>query len=243
MEWRDEALIIGVRRHGETSAIVELFTPQRGRHLGLVRGGRSRRMQPLLQLGNSVDVHWYARIDEHLGTYTLEITRARAALIMESAAGLHGVQWLCHLLRLTPERESHPALSETALLVAENLHIPEIAAPLMARFELGLLSELGFGLALDICAVTETTENLTHVSPKTGRAVCADAAAPYLDRLLPLPRFLVEAGATADAQSIEQAFNLTGFFLERNIFGPRGLDLPDARLNFIRTTTTLKSIG
>ena len=233
MEWRDQGLIIGVRRHGETSAIVELFTPQRGRHLGLVRGGRSRRMQPLLQLGNSVDVHWYARLDEHLGTFTLEITRSRAALLMESAVGLHGIQWLSHLLRLSSEREPHSVLYDTALLIADHLHQPEICPALMARFELGFLSELGFGLSLDECAVTGCNDELNFVSPKTGRAVCDEAAAPYKDRLLPLPKFLCHAAMPTDKQSLTDAFSLTGFFLDRNIFDPRGQAMPDSRAGFI----------
>jgi len=237
MEWRDQALIIGVRKHGETSAIVELMTQARGRHLGLVRGGRSRRMQPVLQLGNGVSAHWYARLDEHLGTYELEITRARAALIMETAAAVHGVQWLCALLRLLPEREAHPALYASALVVADHFDKIAIAAPLLARFELGLLGELGFGLALDECAATGATQNLTYVSPKSGRAVCEAAAQPYKDRLLPLPGFLRDNGQPPEGDNLADAFRLTGFFLERDIFTPRGLLVPDARQSFIACLT------
>ncbi len=176
MEWRDQGLIIGVRRHGETSAIVELFTSERGRHTGLVRGGRSRKMQPLLQLGNSVHAHWHSRLDEHLGTYNLEMSRSRAALLMESPTSLHGLQWLCQLLRLSSEREPHPVLYQTALIVAEHLSDAATCGALMARFELGFLSELGFGLALEECAVTGSNQALNFVSPKTGRAVCDEAA-------------------------------------------------------------------
>ena len=75
MEWTDEGIVLGVRRHGESSAIVELLTRGHGRHLGLVRGGSGSRMRPLLQPGNSVRAVWRARLDEHLGTYVIEGTR------------------------------------------------------------------------------------------------------------------------------------------------------------------------
>ncbi len=233
MEWRGEGLIVGVRRHGETSAIVGLMTPLSGRHLGLVRSGRSRRMQPVLQLGNSVTAHWYARLDEHLGTFTLELDQARAAALMESAAGVHGVQWLCAMLRLLPEREAHPALYQSALIVVDHLVRIDMAAPLLARFELGLLSELGFGLALDECAATGTQEDLIYVSPKSGRAVSRLAGAPYRDRLLALPRFLQQPQSIPDIQDLADAFRLTGYFMERDIFGPRGMAIPEARQSFI----------
>ncbi|MEO1746767.1 MAG: DNA repair protein RecO, partial [Pseudomonadota bacterium] len=60
MEWVGEGIIIGTRKHGETSLIVELMTRERGRHLGLVRGGRSRKLQPVLQPGNRLAVTWRA---------------------------------------------------------------------------------------------------------------------------------------------------------------------------------------
>ena len=241
MEWRGGGLIIGVRRHGESSAIVELMTPLNGRHLGLVRSGRSRRMQPVLQLGNSVSAHWYARLDEHLGTFTLELEQARAAALMESASGVHGVQWLCALLRLLPEREAHPALYQSALIVLDHLIKIDVAAPLLARFELGLLSELGFGLALDECAATGAREDLIYVSPKSGRAVSRSAGAPYRDRLLSLPQFLRDSLSDPAAQDLADAYSLTGYFMERDIFGPRGTSLPTARDSFLSCLNMRKS--
>jgi len=113
MEWRDEGLIIGIRRHGESAAIVEVMTRDHGRHLGMVRGGRSQRMQPVLQPGNSVSCVWRARIEEQMGTLTVEPIRTRAAMIMGSGLALQGVNLLGALLRLLPERDPLPALFET----------------------------------------------------------------------------------------------------------------------------------
>lgn len=232
MEWRDEGLVIGLKRHGETSVILELMTRNHGRHLGIVRGGRSRRMQPLLQPGNSVEAVWRARIDEHLGMYAIEATELRAARLMESPLALHGINHMGALLRLMAERDSHPALYETVKLIVEHLGEMRIAPALIVRFELAILSELGFGLDLSVCAATGKCEDLVYVSPKSGRAVCREAGLPWHDRLLKLPEFMSQTrglDATPDAQDLRDAFALTGFFLQRDLFAPRGLPMPDER--------------
>jgi DNA repair protein RecO (recombination protein O) len=235
MQWSDEGIIIGTRRHGETSLIVELMTPAHGRHLGLVRGGRSRQRQPLLQPGNSVLATWRARLDSHLGHYTMEGTTERAARLIENAAGLYGIQALAALFRLLPERDPHPKLYDGLLAILDFLDDPLIAGGLIVRFELKLLDDLGFGLDLDQCAATGRNDDLAYVSPKTGRAVSRSAGEPYHDRLLPLPSFLMEAPSAArpDAEAVNDAFNLTGYFLARHVYEPRGLEPSDARAAFI----------
>src|SRR5690606_24311499 len=192
MQWTDEGIIIGTRRHGETSLIVELMTPAHGRHLGLVRGGRSRRWQSVLQPGNSVTVTWRARLHEHLGHYVLDATVQRAARLIEGASGLYGIQTLAALLRLLPERDSHPHLYEALGAILDFLDEPLVGGGLIVRFELKLLDELGFGLDLDRCAVSGTSDDLVYVSPRSGRAVSRAAGAAYQSRLLPLPAFLRE---------------------------------------------------
>ena len=225
MEWRDEGIILGARRHGETSAILEVMTRAHGRHLGLVRGGRSRRMLPVLQPGNRVEVGWRARLDEHLGNFTVEPLALAAGRIMESACAVFGIQTLGAHLRLLPERDSHPRLHEALGVVIDHLGEPLLAAELMVRFELLVLEELGFGLDLSECAATGARERLVWVSPKTGRADSRDAGAPWADRLLPLPAFiLTEAGEErAPIDDAEAGMRLTGYFLRRDLFEPRGL--------------------
>ncbi len=235
MEWRDEGLIIGIRRHGESAAIVEVMTRDHGRHLGMVRGGRSQRMQPVLQPGNSVSCVWRARIEEQMGTLTVEPIRTRAAAIMGSGLALQGVNLLGALLRLLPERDPLPALFETAEIIASHLDDPAMGPALMVRLEMAVLSELGFGLDLTECAASGVKDDLIYVSPKSGRAVSRDAGEPWRDRLLPLPDFLaatrLEAGASR--ADVLAGFALTGFFLERDVFGPRGVKAPEARRAFI----------
>ena len=235
MEWRDEGVIIGGRRYGETSVILEVMTRGHGRHLGLVRGGRSRRMAPLLQPGNEVEVTWRARLDEHLGTYAVETTRQQAPSLMAQGATLHGLNLVTALMRLLAEREPCEALYEAARTILATLQQPEIAAALIVRLEAAILAESGFGLDLERCAATGTSDDLAYVSPKSGRAVSRGAGAPYGDRLLPLPAFLREDETVADvgAADVRAGFTLTGFFLERDLFAPRGQPLPAAREAYI----------
>jgi DNA repair protein RecO (recombination protein O) len=235
MEWRDEGLIIGVKKYGETSVILEVMTRGHGRHAGLVKGGRSKRMQPLLQPGNETMLVWRARLEDHLGLYVLEPTKLRAARLMASAAALQGINLLGALLRLLAEREPHEALYEAACVIVEHLEDKDIAAVLFLRFELAVLAELGFGLDLEACAATGTTQDLVYVSPKSGRAVSAAAGAPYHDKMLPLPDFLRPKAQNPSPSLAEicAGFTLTEYFLRRNLFEPRGLPLPDSRGAFL----------
>lgn len=229
MEWRDDGLIIGTRKHGETSVIVEAMTRAHGRHFGLVKGGCSKRMQPLLQPGNHAEFVWRARLDQHLGTFLVEPVHLRTARLMASAEALHAVCLVAALLRLGPERDPHPALYEMAMQIAGGIDTPEILAPLMVRFEAKILAQMGFGLDLEKCAATGATNNLVYVSPKSGRAVSKAAGEPYKARLLPLPAFLRGEIAAPSPADIRNGFRLTGFFLLRDLFGPRGQTLPEAR--------------
>jgi len=234
MEWQDEGLVIGARKHGETSVILELMTRAHGRHLGVVRGGRSKAMRPVLQPGNLVAATWRARLEDHMGAYAVEPLASRAARYLDRGAALHGVATLAALLRLLPERDPHGELFEAADAIASVLGSAD-AAPMMARFELALLGALGFGLDLESCALTGTRDDLAYVSPKSGRAVNRAAAAPWREKLLPFPRFLQEEGAAASAQEVAEAFRLTGFFLARDVFAPRGATMPASRDLFIGT--------
>jgi DNA repair protein RecO (recombination protein O) len=239
MQWIDEGIVLGVKRHGETSAILELMTRERGRHLGLVRGGSGTRLRGLLQPGNSLRATWRARLDEHLGHYAVEAVNLRAAGFLGAAHAVHGVTHLAALGRLLAEREPHPRVYAALETILDNLEEPLLAAPLIARFELAFLAELGFGLDLGSCAATGQTADLTYVSPRSGRAVSRAAGDEYRDKLIRLPRFLGTQDEPASAADLEDAFALTGFFLERHAFGPRGLALPAARARFVAAIARL----
>jgi DNA repair protein RecO (recombination protein O) len=231
MEWRDEAIVLSTRPLGEGGVVVELMTAEHGRHLGLVRGGRSRRLAAVLQPGNGVAAVWRARLEDQLGTFRVEPVASRAAALTESAVGAFGLTLAAAHLRLLAEREPHRFLYETLGVVLDHLDDPAVAGPLMVRFELALLDELGFGLDLAACAATGATRELAYVSPKSGRAVSREAGAPYRDRLLPLPRFLVDRTANAPPEpgEIRDGFRLAAFFLERHVLEPRGKALPPER--------------
>lgn len=232
MEWTGEGLIIGVRRHGETSVIAEVMVEGRGRCLGLIRGGRSTKLSATLQPGNSVQLTWRARLEEHLGTFNLELTDARAAGLIVDRTRLYACQLLCDHLRLLPERDPHDRLLGLTIRALDGTTTPLDLGMALARFELTLLDELGFGLDLSSCAVTGVTSGLTHVSPKTGRAVCLAAAAPYLERLFELPAFLT-SNAPATPDDLAAAFALTGHFLDMHVWSARQLDQPATRASLI----------
>ena len=232
MQWSGEGLLIGVRRHGETSVIAEVMVAGKGRTLGLVRGGRSTRLAATLQPGNTVQVHWRARLEEHLGTFGIELIDARAADLIADRLRLYACQLICDHLRLLPERDPHDRMLALAVEVLEPAP-PLRLAMALARFELALLDELGFGLDLGACAVTGRTDELTHVSPRTGRAVSREPAKPYCDRLLPLPHFLI-AEAEATPREVAEAFRLTGHFLHLHVWDVRALAPPPIRDTFIR---------
>lgn len=238
MEWRDEGLVVGVRKHGETSVILDLFTAERGRHAGLVQGGRSRRLRPLLQPGNSLVATWRARTEDQLGTLVVEPLRLRAGGMMGSASALHALNHLCALLRLFPEREAHPGLHETVELMLERIDETPVFPILLVRFELQVLADLGFGLDLARCGATGRTDNLVFVSPRTGRAITREAGEPYRDRILPLPPVLQMPGVSdsAPAAEIRAAFRVTEHFLQRDLFGPRGFAVPLDRLAYLSAT-------
>ncbi len=230
MEWSDEAIILSVKAHGETAAVVELFTRSHGRHSGLVHGGRSRKARPTLQMGNHVDAIWKARLAEHLGHMSVELRRGYAALAMEDPAALAGLTSMCALARLLPERDPHPALYEVTLFVLGFLDDATVWPALMVRWELVLLQELGFGLDLKACAATGVNDQLIYVSPKSGRAVSASAGEPYKDRMLALPGFLTSArDRHATREDVAAGLALTGYFLEQRILAPRGERLPESR--------------
>lgn len=235
MEWHDEGLVIGIKRHGETSVILEVMTADHGRHLGLVKGGRSRRMQPMLQVGNSARLVWRARLDEHLGMFTVEPTILRTGTLMESEEALHAMAHVASLLRLLAERDPHPGLYDAASRIADHLVDATPLAELLVRFEAKILAETGFGLDLACCAATGTTEDLVYVSPRSGRAVSSAAGEPYKTKLLPLPAFLLGRNGPSEPTpaEIRAGFRLTEFFLLRDLLGPRGAALPAARGAFL----------
>jgi DNA repair protein RecO (recombination protein O) len=233
MQWTDEGIVLGVKRHGESSGILELLTRGHGRHLGLVRGGFSARLKPILQPGNSVSVTWRARLDEHLGTYTVEPLALRVANFFAAPHAIYGVTHLAALMRLLPERDPHEGLHDTLATILDRLDDAFVAAPMVVRFELQVLAELGFGLDLSECAATGVSDELDFVSPKSGRAVSRGAAVPYADRMLRLPAFLRDEQMQPQGRDLADGFALTGFFLTRRALEPRGLSLADERAHFI----------
>jgi len=233
MQWTDEGIVLGVKRHGEGNAILELMTREHGRHLGLVRGGSGSRLKPVLQPGNCVSATWRARLDEHLGKYSVEALNLRAAGFFSSAHAIYGIGHLAALMRLLPERDPHLGLYQSLDAIFGRLDDATSAAPMVVRFELQLLSEIGFGLDLERCVATGASGDLVYVSPKSGRAVSRLAGEPWADKMLRLPAFLQDREIEPTGPDLADGFALTGYFLTRYVLEPRGLALGDERAYFI----------
>ena len=234
MEWSDDAIVLAVRAHGESGAILEALTREHGRHAGLVRGGASRKSKSVLQPGNHLRVVWRARLAEHLGSFAVEPVKLRAGSILEHRDALAGLNAFTNVASaVLPEREPHQSVFEAGEILLEAIAEDGFAhwGPLYVRWEAGLLEELGFGLDLSQCAATGATDDLAFVSPRTGRAVSRAAAGPYKEKLLPLPAFLLGSqNATATMEEIAAGLRLTAYFLLDRVLAPHNKALPAARI-------------
>ncbi len=230
MEWRDQGILLTSRRHGETSAIVEAFTPGHGRHLGIVRGGAGRRIAPILQPGAQLDLAWRARLEDHLGSFAVEPVKSRAAGVMGDRLALAGLNAVTALLSFTlPEREPHAPLYHRSVALLDMLGTSGHWPLAYLHWELTLLDEMGFGLDLSACAVTGAGEGLAYVSPRTGRAVTEAGAGAWKDQLLPLPGCMLALRAAPDAE-VAQGLRVTGHFLHHRLAAALGdRPLPPAR--------------
>lgn len=233
IEWQDEAALLATRPFGETSVIVEVFSAAHGRHAGVVRGGTSRKVAPLLQPGAQLSVAWKARLDSHLGSFTVEPIRSRAAVAMGDRLALAGLNAVCSLLVMVlPERESHPAFYDRTIALLDLLGQSDVWPLAYLRWEQALLDEMGFGLDLSACAVRGVNEELIYVSPKSGRAVSWEGAGAWADRMLPLPEVLAGKGDASNAE-IAKALGTTGYFIEHRLIkslGDRPVPAARARL-------------
>jgi DNA repair protein RecO (recombination protein O) len=228
MEWSDHGIVLSARKHGETAAILSVLTSEHGRHAGLVRGGAGRRQRGVLQQGNFVAVTWRARLEEHLGAFTVEMLHSISAQWLDDPGRLAALSAATAIVDFAvPEREPDVNIYRGLRTLIAALDEDDWGVA-YARWEFALLGELGFGLDLSACAATGQTDDLAYVSPKTGRAVSRAAGQVYHDKLLPLPGFLLDDGPET-TDEVAEGLRLTGYFLDRRLFAPHQRQLPDAR--------------
>ena len=234
MEWRDRGILLRARPHGENAAIVEIFTPAHGRHMGVVRGGTGRKIAPILQPGAQLDVAWRARLEDHIGTFSVELIRSRAAQSMSDRLALAGLNSVTALLSFgLPEREPHLTLYDQSTQLLDLLDQPDLWPLAYLRWEMHLLEVLGFGLDLSCCAATGSEEDLIYVSPRSGRSVSAAGAGVWASRLLALPPCMLGLG-TAPDDEVAQALWTTGHFLHHHLAEEiLQRPVPEARARFL----------
>ena len=225
MEWRSVGILLAARKHGETSLIIDTFCPGHGRYLGVVKGGASRKFAPILQVGAQLDLTWKARLQDHLGSFKVELVRARTVHAMSDrilAAGLMSVSTI--LSRVLPERQAYDNFYRTTEDLLDLLNQPNIWPMAYLRWELELLTVLGYGLDLSKCAVSGSTEKLRYVSPRTGRAISEQAAGEWVSKLLHLPSIILKGSGNSD--SIIDGLKLTGYFLTKKVFNELSVRSP-----------------
>ena len=231
MEFESDAFVLSARSHGETGAIVDLLTEDRGRYVAHVAGGASRKMKPFLQAGARVIVRYRARTSEQLGSAVLEPVGEGPSSLFDDPLALAGLAAAAAVAQgALPEREPHPGAFLAFEALTSAFAHPEIWPAVFVRFEAGLLEELGFGLDLSKCAATGATDDLVYVSPKSGRAVSRQAGDPYRDRMLTLPPFLLGSQAGVRPGDVGAGLSLTAHFLEAFVFNPLNRPLPPARI-------------
>jgi DNA repair protein RecO (recombination protein O) len=236
MQWRDSGLILGARRFGESGLILDVLTASRGRRSGLVHGGSSRRKRAQYEAGNTLDLAWSGRLEDQLGRFeTAEATMLHAARHLDNPAALNAISSMTDLLRQSVDEGdmAGSAVFAPSLVLLDTLDNPEVWPALYVRWELGLLSALGFGLDLEQCTLSGAKDGLSHVSPRTGRAVIAEEAGDYVHRLLPLPAFLLDPAAEASLGDISDGLNLTGHFLEDRLLGAVHRGMPPSRQRLV----------
>ncbi|WP_425092976.1 DNA repair protein RecO [Tropicimonas sp. S265A] len=233
IQWREEGILLSVRPHGETSAILDVFTREHGRHRGVVRGGASRKLTPVLQPGAQLDLTWKARLDDHLGAFTVEPVKGRAASVMSDRLSLAAMTSVLVLTGFVlPERAPYADLYAQTEALLDALADGVGWLPAYLDWELALLAEMGFGLDLSACAVRGVNEDLSFISPKSGRAVSRQGAGAWADRLLPLPQVML--GGPADLAGVRDGLTTTGHFLTRKLAPALGdRPLPEARARFV----------
>ncbi|WP_424972040.1 DNA repair protein RecO [Dinoroseobacter sp. S76] len=233
IEWREEGVLLSVRPHGETSVIVEAFTEGHGRHLGVVRGGISRKLAPVLQPGAQLDLHWKARLEDHLGAFSVEPIKGRAAAVLGDRLALSAMSAALALAGFAlPERAAYPVFYAQTVALLDAMAAGTGWLPAYLDWEMALLEQMGFGLDLSACAVRGVNEDLAYVSPRTGRAVSRQAAGAWVDRLLPLPEVML--GGPAGLVGVQAGLRTTGHFLEEKLAPALGnRPLPPARARFV----------
>jgi DNA repair protein RecO (recombination protein O) len=231
MRFEAPAIVCALRSHGEHGAVVRLMTAEYGLQAAYVRGARGRRMRPVLIAGNVVHARFAARTDVQLPQATVELVHSRGPLLSEPLPAV-AIEWATALTATAlPEGQPYPRLHAALEGLLDAIEAAPSASgwgAAVVRYELLLLAELGFGLDLDSCAVSGSTNDLVAVSPKSGRAVSAAEPEPYAGKLLPLPPFVREGGA-ASWPEIAQGLDLTGHFLMRDLLTDRSRAVADAR--------------
>ncbi len=238
MDFEDKGIVISIKRHGETSGILELLTENHGRHLGLVRNFNSKTNRGVLQSGNTLHIRWKARLSEHLGVFYFELLSSKSQVLINNKIALLVLQSMIKHLKLLPERQGYSQIFHATQDLLDIAGEKNKLIEMYIKWELFFLSELGYGIDISECAVTKAKNDLKYVSPKSRKAVVSKIGDPYKNKLLPLPSFLIN-DEIASIEDLKKGLLLTGFFLKRDIYNPIELKLSHFRDKLLDITNSL----
>lgn len=230
MEWQENGYVISTKKYGESAVILDAFTRERGRFSGLVRGGTGRNKRSILQVGNFLKLNWRARIEDQLGQYQVEAINLNTGYILSSKLAPLGLSVICELIRKLPDRQAYGQLYDGFETVLKYLIEDDNWLPLLIKWQIGFLQQMGYGLDLSKCAVTGTTDNLYYISPKTGRAVCEDVGLPYKGKLFIIPPFIRgDLDQEVTVENLLEGLRITEYFLKKHIYNVQNIPFPEAQ--------------
>jgi DNA repair protein RecO (recombination protein O) len=231
MRWESNGLILNFSKYNEKSYILEIFTEEHGKHKGIIRGLHSKNKRSIIEPGNEVFATWSGRLETHLGNYNVEPIKLWSSHVLQFKDKLSAISSICSLISLTmAERQPNPIIYFSSKKLIEIVALKrEDWIREYVFWEMQLLSEIGYGLDLERCAVTSKSSDLVYVSPSSGRAVTNEGAGDFRNKLLPLPKFMTDFKANYDNDDIYNALNLTEFFFKKRFFLPNNLNFPQSR--------------
>lgn len=234
-EWSSQGIVISLNKFGEDQAILQLFSQDRGIISGMIKRYNNQKVTQIYNQGNIVNFTWKARLEQHLGYLSCELVENTSLRFFDNYKKLLALNSICQIIKYSlPEQEPNCLLYNKLLDFFAKLKTSNDWLKDYILFEITLLKELGFGLDLTKCAVTETRKNLTHVSPKSGKAVSKSIAEDYLDKLLILPAFVNDNTKTPNNTDLFQGLKLSLHFLNKNILSVRKIKIPSSRIELMK---------
>lgn len=229
MELDGQAIILESQEYNHDLLIMSVLFEHYGVRKGAIKS--SKKNKTALNVGNILSLRWYARLEDHLGYFNIKSFETIAPFVYHDQQKLLSLLSICGLYKAClAEKEPQ----ESLFFQLENFLYAlkfnnTLWLNMLVLLELELLSKAGFGLDLSRCVATGSIENLTYISPKTGKAVAKEPGEKYKDKLFLLPKLFLDPNENLENKDVLQALQVTRYFLEKNVFSIRKNNFPNTR--------------